>query len=336
MAKKYWYGGATDHLGEWDYDNAAGGYTGSNWRLVADDTGCAKPAAGDEVFIDNRAAYNDTDGRYQDIDTNIDATGTGTPDLAAVTISADYDGNIGADGSYLELECSGDAVIEGEGSVYLKVSAGTGVNADVDRLVVNKAQGTLYLSGAENDGSNVAKFAEILAISGTLSIADSTAVDKLTSFEAATISAGSGCKDVLNGTLADLIIVGGTVTWNSPIDTVDIFGGMLRWGSDGDTATGLDCNLANIYPAGRLIWQTADTDVSILKKFVCCGGTLDAQQPTNSQYRKQIGSGASEVSEAWYNSNLRLAARTLSLASGSSIKNYGARITAPAGDSISF
>ena len=53
----------------------------SNWKLVSDGSNTTKPADSDVIHFNDRAFYDSTAQRYQDCTINIDAAGTGTPNL---------------------------------------------------------------------------------------------------------------------------------------------------------------------------------------------------------------------------------------------------------------
>ena len=348
MAKEcYWYGfgnGATNQ-GEWDYDDSGGGNANSNWRTVGDDVGCAKPAVGDTVHIDSRA-YLMADGvTRQDITDNIDAAGTGTPDLAGLIVGPDYNGTIGASDEYLEIECSaGDIVIRGPATMYLKCSAGASADSDVARLVVANSQAAVYLKSVVNSASYVALYALIWALGGAVEIADDTAITKLIlAGDDAAVTGGTGCVNVKTDpdTATTIDVVKGALTWDSPIADAQVFdGGTFNWGTDLDTAeAGLDCDLVTVYPNGRFNWRCRDAAISILTKFIVYPyGIFDAKGPTSSAYLKQIGTGSGEISEVWEKGKLYLDSgnSNLLLGSGSSILNHGGIITAPGGENISW
>ena len=167
MAEKYWYGnGDSGHTGEWDWDDP-GDNADSNWRLCATDVGCAKPADTDVVYVDSRAYYDTANSRRQDINDGMTAAETGTPDLAGFIVGKGYNGIIGTADEYLEIEADGyDIIVNGPATLYLKLSAGAGADADCGRLIVTNSEATVYLKSLENDDTNVGLFAEIVALAG--------------------------------------------------------------------------------------------------------------------------------------------------------------------------
>ncbi|MCK4959194.1 MAG: hypothetical protein KAT00_07330 [Planctomycetes bacterium] len=350
MAEKYWYGygneAGTANQGEWDFDDSGGGNTLSNWRLCSDDSGCAQPAASDTIYFDNRAYYNTTSSKYQDCNTNINAAGTGTPDLAGMIVSSEFDGDIGKSAEYLEIECgAGDIIFNGKGTLYLKLSDGVGADAACQRFIMNAPQGVAYLDSLENDATNVGLFATVVGMAGTLYIDDGCAITAIyVTATGMTVAGGVGCFNDKADVATTIYQNGGVVTWDSRFKDLYVYAGTFNWGSIGAAATtGEDGDLAVIFNKGRLNWRTTDSDVSILKKFICYGGTIEAGQPGNvatpaTKYRKQIGSGSEEISEAWANSQVKLDAKNdnITFGSGSSIKAYDSRMDMPSGVNLSW
>lgn len=313
----------------------------SNWKLCSDGSDTAKPAAADVIYFDNRAALNSTTNKRQSVTDNVDSTGTGTPDLAGLYVSPNYDGDIGSSTTYLEIEADGDdIIIGGSGSTYLKLSAGVGADADVGRLVVNNPAATAYIDSLENDGANVGLYASVLVFAGTCNIADGCAVTTVYCLsESATIVAGTGVTNAKTTTDVTIVQTSGSITWDSAFTSVSNYGGLFCWGSDGMTATaGLDGTLLTMYStAGRFYWQTADTATSILKQFIAYAGTIDASRSINAGYPKEIGTG-SELSEIWPNGvvNLNNDNRNITIAAGSDIECFGGKLTPPSGATIDW
>lgn len=346
MAKEcYWFGfgnGATNQ-GQWDYDNAGGAL--SNWRTVADGVGCVAPAVGDTVHIDARA-YLMADGvTRQDINDGLTGAETGTPDLAGLIVGPGYNGTIGLTGEYLELECStGNIVIRGPATVYLKCSTGADSLADFARVVVANSQASIYLASLENDADWVGLFAHVLAFSGTVTIQDDTAITLLTLCGSdATVVGGTGCinNEPATPVATTINVVQGNLTWDSPIANAQVFeNGVFNWGTDLAVAeAGLDIVLVTVYPSGRFNWRCHDAAISILAKFIVYpGGILDISGPISAAYQKQIGTGGGEISEVWPKGKLLLdnGNGNLLLGANTTILNHGGIITAPGGENIGW
>jgi hypothetical protein len=154
----------------------------SNWKLVADGSNTIKPSDGDVVHFNDRAYYDNTAQRYQGCTINVDAAGTGTPNLGGMFISAGFNGNIGSATEALEIFCDGnDIVIDGECKMYLKLSAGAGADAGCGRLVVNNEKANVYVSSLLNDATNVCLYDLLICLKGYLWIQDNCAVSEVVS-----------------------------------------------------------------------------------------------------------------------------------------------------------
>lgn len=312
----------------------------SNWKLMSDGSSTTKPAAADVIYFNERAADNATTGKKQSMDVDISGADTGTPDLAGVYVTAGFTGDIGASDEYFEFEAVGDDVIlQGSGTAYIKNSAGVGSDAAIGRLVIDNAAGTVYLASLENDGANVGLYVLVLAFAGTLNIDAAAAITNLRVIGAnAVVVASTGITHTKTTTNVSIIVIAGTITWDSPFLNVTQYGGRFNWGSNGMTATaGLDGTLLKIYPSARFNWQTADTATSILKQFLAYGGTIDAAGSINSGFPKEIGSG-SEMSEIWQGATVKLnnGNGNITIAAGSDIESFGGKLIPPVGSVIDW
>lgn len=321
-------------------DTATSAVTASNWKLCSDDSNTTQPAAGDIVHFDNRAYLNSTTGKRQSADSHCAGSYTGTPDLAGFYVKPTFDGDIGTSGEYVEFEADGDNIIlEGSGTYYIKLSAGTGSDADCGLVVVNnKAGGTVYLASLENDGSNVGLFALVIGIAGTLYLDNDCAVSEVHILtNDMTLHAGTGVQDNKNSTIPDIKQLGGTVDWDSPFDVLDVYAGTFNFGTEIAATGGFDGTLLQVYGSGRFIWATADSTKSIIKQFKAFGGVIDGSRSTNSQYKKEIGTGT-EISEIWPAATVKLNGynQNISIASGSKILCMGGRINPPVNSEISW
>jgi hypothetical protein len=201
--------------------------------------------------------------------------------------------------------------------------------------------GTVYLASLENDGSNVGLFALVLAFAGNIHLTAGTAITDLVIIGSNTTLVGStGIRNELADTDIAIIMKEGLVTWDSPFNTVQQYGGRFDWGSAGMTpAAGLDGTLLTTYPGARFNWQTADTATSILKQFIAYGGTIDASRATNAGYAKKLGSvGGNQQSEIWTGATVRLnnGNRNISITSGADIESFGGTLIPPAGAVIDW
>ena len=311
----------------------------SNWKLVSDGSDTAKPAAGDSVCFNSRAA-NDSGGNKQAADVNTDAAGTGTPDLAGLYVSSDFDGDIGTAGEYLEIEVDGDdIVIDGTGTYYLKLSAGTGNDAGCGKVVLSNTQTTVHLASLENDASNVGLWALVLVFDGRLYIDDDTAITSLTvSGRSAKVSGGSGITNAKTTTDASVTINNGSCSWNSDVAALDIYSGSFNWGHEDMTAiASAVVDVMSLFAGGTFTWQMAATNQSTINQFILYGGTLNAGVLINSGYSKVIGDG-SKISELWpaAKADLNNYNRNISIAAGSDIECFGGTLIPPAGAVIDW
>jgi len=313
----------------------------SNWRLVSDGADTEKPADADIVFLDNRAALNTTTNKRQSLNVNVSSAFTGTPDLAGFYRSPNFDGNIGKDTEYLEIQADGDDIIlQGAGTTYLKLSAGVDTDANAGRLVVDNPAGIVYLASLENDGTYVGLFTLILVRAGTLYIDDDCAVGSVYCLgTSAVVVAGTGVTNAKNATNATIMQIDGKITWSSPFASLNSYGGSFYWGADDMVPmAGMDADMITTYSTGsRVYWQASDTAKSILKRFIAYAGLIDAGRAAGAGYAKEIGSGT-EVSEVWPDAvvNLNNNNRNVTIAAGSVIESFGGKLTPPAGSSIDW
>ena len=313
--------------------------TDSNWKLCSDDSNTTKPAAGDIVHIDSRA-YKDSSDNYQDIDTNCGGTGSGTPDLGGLYVR-NNNCITGTSSEYLEIECSsGDIIFEGSGTLYLKLSAGSGNDAGSQRFVINTSTGTAYLASLENDDINVGLFADVIGLDGNLYIDDDCAVASLKSLGSnLTVYGGTGILDEKADTKCTITQTAGVIYWDSSFATVNRYGGTFYWGTDLAAAeTSMDGTLLYQVPgAGNFNWQ-CKADSSQLAQFLIYGGKLNAKGPLNSEYPKQIGSGGGEISEIWPGGTVDLdnGVENIAFGASSAIENHGGKLVVPANEQVSW
>jgi len=90
MAIKIWWGQSPGNEGNWDYDDAGGGYANSNWR-DEDGNGVAKPASGD-IVIFRSGSQSVTAGLSQ-----------ASVSLAGLRIDAQYSGQVGSATAPLQI-----------------------------------------------------------------------------------------------------------------------------------------------------------------------------------------------------------------------------------------
>lgn len=306
MAEKYWYGdGDGDqgaNIGKWDYN--------INWRLCSDNSPSTKPADGDIIHFDNRAYYNTTDGRYQDVTAAQDAAPP--PDLDGFFVKATYDGNIGDSDNYAEFHLTGgDFIFEGTGTARIMISKDT-ADCVCQRIIVNSTGGILYLDAQLNDGSNCNEITDLYGIAGNILLQkhDGSGLDGMgpivTNLYAlgATITADDTVYRNKATAAATIIrMTAGTVYWSAPIDNIVQSGGIFNWGQELAAAPALDidCDLLIGYNDGVFNWCCRDDTASILEQFKLYGTfTLDASLALNADTPKVIGDAAgNKDSEIW-------------------------------------
>ena len=313
----------------------------SNWKLVADGSNTAQPADSDVVHFNDRAYFDTTTKRYQDCTIGVDAAGTGTPNLDGIFVSAGFNGNIASAIEPLEINCQNeDIVVDGECTVYLKLSAGAGNDAGCGRLVVNNEKANVYVSSLLNDATNVCLYDLLVCLKGYLWIQDNCAVGKVVSANYnCSVDGGTGIENVKNGLACLVTAVKGEIVWRSKIDQIELFDAEFAWGDDNMAeVANYSCNLLTIYSkSGEFIWQMADTAQSLIKKFVLYAGTLTASQSINSGYRKKIGTGT-EISELWpeATADLNSSSNNVLIESGSKLESHGGTLIASSGSLLGW
>ena len=313
----------------------------SNWKLVSDGSNTDKPAEGDVLHFNDRAYYDSTAQRYQGCTINVDASGTGTPNLDGLFVSAGFNGNIGTEAQPLEINCDGeDIVVDGECTLHLKLSAGAGADAGCRRLVVNNEKANVYVSSLLNDVSNVCLYDLLICLKGYLWIQDNCAVGEVVSANYSSfIDAGIGIEKFKDGILCSITAVKGEIVWRSKIDQVKLFDAEFAWGDeDMPEVVNCPCNLLTIYSkSGEFLWQMADTGESLIKQFVLYAGQLIASPLINSGYKKKIGTGT-EISELWPDAtaNLNSSSNNVLIEPGSKLESHGGTLIASSGSLLGW
>lgn len=313
----------------------------SNWKLVADGNNAPIPVDGDVLHFNDRAFFDVTLQRYQSCSINVDAVGTGTPNLNGLFVSAGYNGIIGSSAQPLEINCqNNDIVVDGESTLHLKLSAGPGADAGCGRLVVNNEKANVYASSFLNDETNVCLYDLLICLKGYLWIQDNCAVGEVVSANYSSfINAGIGIENLKDGTLCSITAVKGEIIWRSKIDQIKLFDAEFAWGDeDMPEVVNYFCNLLTIYSkSGEFQWQMADTGESLIKHFVLYAGNLIASQTVNSGYKKKIGTGT-EISELWPDAtaNLNSSSNNVLIAAGSKLESHGGTLIASSGSLLGW
>ena len=313
----------------------------SNWKLIADGSNAAKPADEDVIHFNDRAVYIQATSKYQDCTINVDAAGTGTPNLAGVFVSAGFNGAIGSTAQPLEINCqNNDIVVDGECTLHLKLSAGPGADAGCGRLVVNNEKANVYVSSLLNDVTNVCLYELLICLKGYLWISDNCAVGEVVSANYSSfVDAGIGIENLKTGTLCSITAVKGEIVWRSKIDEVKLFDAEFAWGDEQMAeVANYPCNLLTIFSkSGEFLWQMADTEASMIKQFVLYAGNLTASRTINSGYQKKIGTGT-EISELWPDAtaDLNSSSNNVLIEPGSKLESHGGTLIASSGSLLGW
>jgi hypothetical protein len=174
----------------------------------------------------------------------------------------------------LEIEVSGDLLIEGTGSYYIQSgSAGATTDGAIDRTIINTS-GSVFLSSQFNDASNQTVFTDVIVNSGTVLVYGKTEAVATHGSEAGTVidnltiapssGRGSGVTVTIGeedfrieGTVfMNVIMEGGTLITHSSMLAVTQTGGTITHGgtlysltANDDTITTLDMH------GGTFKWQ---------------------------------------------------------------------------------
>jgi hypothetical protein len=263
-----------------------------NWTTV-------KPVDGGNVIFDGRTT--------RDALLNV---GVGDIDVASFTILESYTGNIGTAAVPLEIEVSGDLLIEGTGSYYIQsASASLGTDGSIDRTIINTT-GSVFLSSFANDGANDTDFTTVIVNSGTVTIyGDSdraagpthggeagTVIGTLIlapsngGGSGVTVTVGDECLKENGLVYMNVIMDGGTLNMHSSMLTVTQTGGTINHGT---TAYDMLLNGSNLNDVvttlnlhgGTFKWQpsivatsirTTATGAPVITTANIYGGVFDA------------------------------------------------------------
>jgi len=251
----------TDSSGDFD--------TAANW----DASGV--PAGGDTIYFNGLATTvpapwdgsdKQTEGKKFSVDDGFDQS---AKNFAAISISGEYDGNIGygADGSvYYGLRCACDgAVFAGSGDCHLIAQH---ASLPIDAVSNSSSSGTLYLGKGYTNGqeftklTNSGSIVEVLTASGTTLAAPEV-------LEAICVTR-RGSITIPEDNSGNIVITSviGTVTAYCSIANAEVVGGTLRWGKD-DFDPAAARTIANLQLSqGSFIWDMAGT----ILECVCHAG----------------------------------------------------------------
>jgi hypothetical protein len=275
----------------WDGDTSGDWNVGTNW-----DTGSV-PVDGDDVVFDGR-------DNTQDV-TSVLVT-QGAIDLASLTIYSTFTKSIGTSDAPLEIEISGDLLIEGTGSYYIQSGSLNGTtDGAIDRTIINTS-GNVFLSSQFNDASNQTVFTDVIVQAGTVVVAGSvegiakathpteagTVIDNLIlspkngGGSAVTVTVGEEAFRDEGDVFMNVIMEGGQLKMHSSMLQVDLYGGTITHGDTAYTMTANDDTITTLnMHGGTLKWQpsvvaatirTTATAAPIITTANIFSGTLDA------------------------------------------------------------
>lgn len=278
------------------------GHTAASWQHTAQWSGSTIPVADDIVVFDGRATTPPTSGMSDG------ETGTAaqcTYDL--LHFRTDYSGGVGS--AALPLICAPDRIIiEGSGTYHICVGQNdqnTGVS--VPTVIINNKDAIVYLYSNCNDGTATAYFVNVqVKAASHVYIARYTADSKDCGcyVEDLVVSPNEGRSDRANVTIqpeaykvastaaGTITLVDGSITCDSMIGTVNMYGGTLQYGSDGMGSA--DCNIQTIKMYdGTFNWNPDDPDNdAYIANAEVHGGVFDASGSTNNDRTKYLGNGA--------------------------------------------
>ncbi|MFA5041119.1 MAG: hypothetical protein WC464_05755, partial [Bdellovibrionales bacterium] len=208
----------------------------SDWNDTDNWSGGAVPVTSDTVIFDGRTTVSALYG--------MDQTGV---DLAKVHIMPSYTGSIGAEGSPLIIECSGNFIVQGTGDHYIQCG-NDAADADIALMVIDAATDSIIgLSSQKNaSAGNVAIFTAIIAQTGNLKLygdADKTitGAESGTAFGTLYVASseretdisvivGDGCTDLKNAVAGTIYLGRGTLACYSAAALIHVNAGTFTVG----------------------------------------------------------------------------------------------------------
>jgi len=334
-----------------------------NWITDANWSGSA-PADTNIAIFDGRSVVAVVAGMEAD---ESGATGAGA--LATLHFKEEYTGDVGVapttgndDGIPLCIHAD-KIIIEGPGTYHIVVGKDDQTtDANIDYIIVNNKDATVYLYSYTNDGTNTAHIQNLYVLAGTVYLSRMVVLNtKDAAFTVASdcyvanlhllprgnkastvaVTVAEGCYKINGAVPTDLNMKDGTITTDSSLGTVFMSGGTLNIGSDG-AAISLDQNITEIIAHGGTInwYPDDDSNDSYIGQLLLAGAKLDASGTRNPDRTKVLGSGADKdivIAEAG-ELNIKNGRSNISLAASSEAINFGgvtetdvARISATVG-----
>jgi len=223
------------------------------------------PVTNDTVIVDGRTTESILYG--------MNMTGV---DLTKVHVMPSYTGSIGAEGSPLIIECSGNFIIQGSGDYYIQCG-NDAADADIALLVIDAAvDSVIGLSSQKNaSAGNVAIFTAIVAQTGILTLygdADKTTTNAqagtafgtlyVASSERETdisVIVGDGCTDLKNAVAGTIYLGRGTLACYSAAALIHVNAGTFTVGGSDYVMDEDDDNIAAVIQfGGTFDWQPSN------------------------------------------------------------------------------
>ena len=281
------------------------GSTNTDWATAANWTGSVERVplsanGGDIAAFDSRQTTKPTTGMTDGGASN--SGHTDNAELSLIHFKPGYTGGIGT--AALPL-CTSAAkiIIEGTGTYYINC-AETNQSTDtiIEAIIINNPNAIVYLMSNCNDAANAASFTNVYVLAGTLVLAyydadtDNTgaAVGTMYVFPrnnkpgnvAVTIE-----KDAYND-LTDvpmnLYMANGTLTTDSMLGIVHLYGGTINYGTILGTAEA-DLNITSlIQHGGTFNWYPDDDGDATITLAMIMGGSFLSNAVTNNHQAKTI------------------------------------------------
>ena len=280
------------------------GSTDTDWATAANWT-AALPVADGEVIFDNRMVTKPTTG-MSDGGSVSDSGHANACTFDLLHFKAGYTGGIGT--AALPLICAPDKIIiDGTGTYHICVG---GTDQSTEKVIpdihINNASATVYLYSNCNDGDHVSTFTNVWVTAGTVYLAFYSAdtddqgvnvtnlymVPQNNSDSNVTVIIEKDAYDVDNAGATNIYMGGGTLSTDSQIGIMHIWGGTVYYGSEPNLAvavTEADMNITTlVMHDGTFYWEPDDTGDPTITTAYLLGGTFDASGTTSNDIAKTI------------------------------------------------
>ena len=317
-----------------------------NWGSGEDP---AVPVANDTVVFDGRSVIVPTDGM---LDSESGATAQCTYDL----LHFKEDWAYGVASAAEPLCCSPDKItIDGTGTYYILCGKDNqSTDTDIDYLLINNKNATVYIYSNANDVANTCEFTAVYLTAGSLYESfysvdtDEHGVYVATLFVApkdgktgnATCYIAKDCYKVNGPVAGDIFMSEGTLTTDSMADVIHFAGGTLNYGTDLAASPETDLNIAELYLyGGTFNWYPDDSgDDAFIGIVRIYGGDFLANASTNADRAKTLGGGAGSDMFIFQGAKVDLSngRGNITLTAGSQLFNYGGTLILDSGADITL